>query len=241
MTKTVVVKPTNEVAESQSLAQSIVAMAANPEVDADKLAKLMELGQQFEANEARKAWHSAMARFKENPPKIDKDSTVDFTSSKGRTHYKHASIGNVTEKIAPALAAHGLSAIWKTEQKDGGMIHVTCILSHALGHCEETTMFAAADTSGNKGGIQALGSTISYLERYTILSICGLATHNDDNDGVDSEPISAQQHSTLVDLMAAHVADEKRFLEFWNIGDMSELWASNFDKACKMIKDKPKR
>jgi len=37
--------------------------------------------------------------------------------------------------------------------------------------------------SGNKNPIQAIASTVSYLERYTLLAITGLTTKDMDDDG----------------------------------------------------------
>jgi ERF superfamily len=60
---------------------------------------------------------------------------------------------------------------------------VTCILTHQMGHSEETTLAGAPDNSGSKNSIQAIGSTVTYLERYTLLAATGLAAANGDNDG----------------------------------------------------------
>jgi len=84
-------------------------------------------------------------------------------------------------KITAELSKHGLSASWRTEQN--GQIKVTCRISHSMGHYEETSLSADADTSGSKNAIQAVGSTITYLERYSLLAITGLATEDQDNDG----------------------------------------------------------
>ena len=42
---------------------------------------------------------------------------------------------------------------------------------------------APLDTSGGKNNIQAMGSAVSYLERYTLLAITGLSTKEMDDDG----------------------------------------------------------
>jgi len=152
-------------------------------VDPEYIGKMMELAERSERNEARKAYHEAMAEFKRNPPEIEKDKSVGYeTEKKGFVGYKHASLANVTTKINKALSEHGLSAGWHTDQSDKG-ITVTCTITHRQGHSESTSLTAAADTSGSKNAIQAIGSTVSYLERYTILALTGLATHDMDDDG----------------------------------------------------------
>lgn len=159
----------------------MIRMAVEGKADLDKLEKLLTLQERWDANEAKKAYHKAMAEFKANPPKIDKDKKVGYTTQKGNVGYSHASLSNVTDKISTELSKHGLSASWQTNQN--GMIIVTCKITHVRGHSESTTISAPADTSGAKNAIQAIGSTITYLERYTLLALTGLATHDMDDDG----------------------------------------------------------
>lgn len=158
----------------------LIRTAVSNGANLEQLKGLLDLQEKWEANEARKAYNVAMAEFKANPPKIDKNKTVSF----GNTKYNHASLANVTEKIGVELSKHGLSASWSTKQN--GAILVTCRITHIKGHSEETTLSAPSDTSGSKNAIQAIGSTITYLERYTLLSLTGLATYDQDDDGVAS-------------------------------------------------------
>jgi len=159
-------------------------MALSHNVDIDKLEKMLELQARWEQMEAKKAYTLAMAAFKADPPKINKDRHVKFATQKGTTEYYHASLANVTEKINSSLAAHGLSAAWKTEQNSTSGIVVTCTITHKQGYSESTSLAAGKEQSGTKNDIQAIGSTITYLQRYTLLSLTGLATHDQDDDGV---------------------------------------------------------
>jgi len=162
---------------------AVVIMAMQKGYTPELIEKMMALQERYEANEARKAYHEAMSAFKTNPPEIGKDKNVSYTvQGKGTTSYAHASLANVTGKINRALSEHGLSAGWTTIQNDKG-ITVTCTITHKFGHSESTSLTAAPDTSGSKNAIQAIGSTVSYLERYTILALTGLATHDMDDDG----------------------------------------------------------
>lgn len=200
--------------------------------DLEKLEKLMDLQQRWEANQARKAYSEAMAAFKANPPEIEKDKKVSY----GTTKYNHASLGNVTDKINSALSSHGLSAGWLTKQ-DGNSVTVTCRISHIMGHSEETSLTAANDTSGAKNAIQALGSTISYLERYTILALTGLATHEMDTDGSDTaEHISENQLSQIMDFIDAKGVDKTKFLQYMKCESIETIPAIDFNKAIASLK-----
>jgi len=169
------------------LAMALQAVKAGMSV-ADMRA-MLDLQKDWEANEARKAYVAAMAEFKRNPPEIFKRKQVAFTTRDGdTTSYKHATLGDVTTAIINGLAQHGISHRWDTKQ-DGGRIIVTCILTHNLGHSESTSLEGAPDSSGKKNGIQQVASTVTYLQRYTLLGASGLATKDEeDDDGAGAAP-----------------------------------------------------
>ena len=174
-------------------------------MDLSAMERLMGLQERWDANEAKKAYHQAMAAFKQNPPTIYKDRHVDFTTQKGRTAYDHASIGNVVKQIVASLAEHDLSHSWTTEQREGGQVAVTCTITHKLGHSESVTLQAGRDESGGKNSIQALGSAITYLQRYTLLAITGLAVEDgsdDDGQGADGSAMDAATRLELWTLRA---------------------------------------
>jgi len=150
----------------------------------DEIGKFMDLMERQQANEARQAFVRAMAAFKRNPPDIYKDKAVDFTSQKGRTHYMHATLGNICEQIIGALAQHGISHSWTVEQPSAREVVVTCVLTHELGHSERVQFRAMGDDTGNKNPIQQMASAITYCQRYTLLAACGIAVKDgSDDDG----------------------------------------------------------
>ena len=156
-------------------------LAVTKNADLAQLEKLMDLQDRYEKTEARKAFVSALNGFKANPPAIFKNKAVSY--GVGKTGYKHATLDNVSGAIGEALAAVGISHRWETEQLEGGLIRVTCVLTHVLGHSERVPLQASPDTSGSKNAIQAVGSTVTYLQRYTLLSATGMAVQDQDDDG----------------------------------------------------------
>lgn len=216
----------------------ILHLAVSQGADIDKLEKLMALQERWEANEAKKAYVAAMAAFKKNPPKINKDKNVSYTG----TSYNHASLANVTEKINSALSAHGLSAGWNTEQT-GDNIKVTCTITHEAGHSESTSLSAGPDDSGKKNKIQQIGSTISYLERYTILALAGLATHDMDNDGGGSGPglITESQANTIDSMIKENGLDSnpkyrQNFLKWMKADSIESIKKQDYSTAISGIK-----
>ena len=208
----------------------LIMAAVTGRADLEKLEKLLAIQERWEANEARKLYHKAMAAFKANPPKIEKDKKVGYSTNKGEVGYSHASLANVTDKISAELSKHGLSASWQTKQN--GKVVVICKITHEAGHSEETILSAEADVSGAKNSIQAIGSTITYLQRYTLLSITGLATSDMDDDGRGAtEFIDDNQLGQIRDYLAALNMPEKKFLEYMKIEDIEKMPKSAFKKA----------
>jgi len=209
----------------------LIEMAISKGADLAQVEKLLELKERHEDNEARKSFNKAMSDFKKNPPKIDKDKHVSY----GNTKYNHASLANVVDKISSELSKHGLSASWRTKQN--GQIIVTCKITHELGHSEETSLSANADTSGSKNPIQAIGSAVSYLQRYTLLSITGLATYDGDNDGQGAEEptIDETQVAYINKKLDEIKADRAKFLEYMKIEKVEDMAKKDYAKAMMAI------
>lgn len=216
-------------------------MAVERNADLDQLTKLMDLQERWEKNEARKAFVSALGSFKASPPSIVKNKHVAFDTSKGgRTEYDHATLDQVSEIIGKALSEHGLSHTWKINQDDNAAVQVTCVLTHALGHAEETTLRAMPDNSGGKNLIQQIGSTVTYLERYTLLAATGLAAADQDQDGADGggAVISADQKETLIGLIKETNADTAKLCQYLGVASVDEILAAAFDFAKQALEKK---
>ena len=179
---------TEQSQDQSAVMVSLIQRAATDEAfDLGKLDRLLDVKERWEATEARKAYVAALASFKRNPPQLVKDQQVDFGEGRSRTRYNYASLGDVASQVAAGLAEHGLSHGWSVYQEDG-MVTVACVLTHEAGHSESVKITAPRDESGNKNSIQQVGSTITYLERYTLMAITGLAAHDTDDDGAGRRP-----------------------------------------------------
>ena len=193
---------------------AMVADAVQRGTDPATIKALMDLAERHEANEARKAFVAALTAFKNDPPEIFKTKNVSFGG--GKAAYKHATLADVSTIIGAALSKVGISHRWDTEQLEGGTIRVTCVLTHALGHSERTPLQASPDASGSKNSIQAVGSTVTYLQRYTLLSATGMAV----SDGTDDDGRQGKKMDT------ADVAEYLRQIEECSSEKYAaELWA----------------
>lgn len=158
----------------------------SPNADLDKLERMLAMKERIDAQNARVSFARALAQARAEIPPIIKDATVDFTSAKGKTHYQHETLAGIAKAIDPVLSKFGLSYRFRTGQGQGG-VTVTCIIQHSDGHAEETSLAGAPDQSGNKNGFQAVGSAVTYLQRYTLKAALGLSAEVDD-DGQAAAP-----------------------------------------------------
>lgn len=166
------------------------------DLDLDRLERLMVMQEKWEANEARKAYHAAFAAFKAEAVRIVKNRSVTDGPLKGKSY---AELHSVVDAVTPALSRHGLSASWKLTKDDRDWLEVTCTLTHVNGHSESVSMGGPPDSGGAKNAIQMRASTKSYLERYTLKAITGLAEGGDDDDGGHGygQTSSSEEHPNL--------------------------------------------
>jgi hypothetical protein len=201
------------------------AVTANspPEV----IEKLMMLQERWERREAEKAYAAAIAAVKPELPPIIKNNWVD--QGKGRPTYAHEDLAEIVEKVDPVLAKHGLSYRWKTKTTPDHWVHVTCVLSHAQGHQEESSMDSPPDTTGGKNAVQARGSTMTYLERYTLKAVLGIAASKDDDGrgGPRKKPQTIEASAQVVDPETGEVIDGDALDELLNNGAPPTDWAGD--------------
>jgi hypothetical protein len=178
--------------EQTVLLQVIARAAQDKTIDLDRMERLLVMHERLNARRAEREFTEAMAEFKLNPPRIIKSKRVSFThrDGGGKTEYVHATLGDVCDAAIEGLAKVGISHSWDMEQKDG-RVFVTCILTHRGGHSTRTAMNGAPDDSGKKNPVQQVASTVSYLQRYTLLAATGLATQ-EDTDGLPPEAAPAR-------------------------------------------------
>lgn len=193
--------------------------------------KLMTLQERWDASLARKQFDAAVADAKAEIPAITRNAT-------GHNSKRYADFAAIAKVVDPIIGKHGLSYRFRTTQN--GTIAVTCILSHKAGHSEETTLSGPADGSGNKNAIQAIGSTLTYLQRYSLVQMLGLAAAADDDGkaggsaSVDETPpapgsITEQQEDNIRDLLEAKSVSLAAFLNWVKQKRICDIPADQYD------------
>lgn len=211
----------------------LLALAIEQNASVESLEKLLALQERWDREQARKAYYAARTQFQAMQPPIAKSKQISFN----RTEYSYAPLGEIAEQIRETLAACGLSYRFEQNHTDG--ITVTCIVSHVDGHSESTAMDGPPDTSGSKNSIQSIGSTVTYLQRYTLISALGLTTADQDTDGiVPDEPITDDQAAALKARLAATGSDVKKFCALLAIDSVDAMPSRLYAQADKVLTQK---
>jgi hypothetical protein len=117
-----------------------------------------------------------------NPPK---DSINPHFKS------KYADLATVRDAVTPALSKHGLAVI-QLPCELGDAPALTTLLTHKSGEWVETTIRLRPGKSDPQG----VGSALTYMRRYCLQSVCGVAADDDDDGHAASRPAAAPAKSS---------------------------------------------
>lgn len=192
--------------------------------DLGSVKEMLAMSRELAAEQARQAFDAAMSAAKSEITPVIKNAT-------GHNSKKYADFAAIAKAVDPIISRHGLSYRFRTKQDD--RIHVTCILAHEAGHSEETTLAGPPDATGSKNAIQAIGSTLTYLQRYTLVQALGLAASEDD-DGAsagNAMTISEEQLKKLQTLASEVGGDVAKLCGHFKIDSLPDLPIARFAEA----------
>ena len=198
--------------------QGLISQALTQGLPVETLERLMDLSDRWEEKQAKAAFFKSLSVFQSKCPELIKQKKVNYPSKTGgNVNYNYAPLGKITKSIQSLLLECELSYRWEFEDVED-KIKCTCIVTHSMGHSENTTMTAGKDTTGNKNDIQSIGSTRTYLQRYTLIGALGLSTADQDNDGQTQPPKNnveapKQLDKTLVIISKIHAKTKKEDLQ----------------------------
>ena len=230
--------------DSAALISVIERAATNPEVDIDKMERLLDMQERMLDRQAKADFNVAYNLVSAELPTIGKRGELKVKSKKeGVAPFitPYALFEDINETIKPILARHNMSLRFKTETKES-TVRVTAVLSHISGHSEETSFTVPADVGGSKNHVQAMGSSISYAKRYTLVAILNITTFKEDDDGFKAgfkaDQISEMQAKTIIKALGN---DEKRIdalCKHYSIESVSELPTHSYTDALTKAKRK---
>ncbi len=204
--------------------------AVSQGADIEVLTKLMDLQERWERNQARKAFDEAVAQAKAEIKPIVKNRSGHNS--------KYADMAAVANAIDPIISKFGLSYRYRASQEE--KISVTCILSHKMGHWEENPLSGPPDKTGSKNDIQAIGSTLTYLQRYSLMLALGLAaSQDDDGKAAGGDLITEEQVESLMTLITEiGTIDLPKFLKYLKVEKLEDLKAKDYQRAIDAAESK---
>lgn len=227
----------------------IIARAAfDPKVDADKVERLLAQARLSKADDANAAYIRALVKMKPLLPVIDRNGCIvihekgkDKTPENVIQSTPYALWEDIDAAITPILNEHGFVLTFRTGNIGTGSdarVMVTGVLSHEMGHSEESEMALPLDTSGSKNNVQAAGSSTSYGKRYTAGALLNLRFKGQDDDGQlggSTGLVSDAQAEKILELLTRDKADVGLFCKSMKVESIIELPASRYREAIERI------
>ena len=220
-----------DITQRDTFVAMVERLAANPDVDPDKMQKLVDMQMQIMDRNAKTSFYDAMNLVQAGIPSVLPDSRNP------QTHSDYASLRAISAAIKPIYTAEGFSASFsegKSDKEDH--IRVDGLLRHRDGHSEsDYKADLPLDKTGMKGSvnktdIHAAGSTFTYGRRYLTCMMFDVAVGFDlDGNQPDGSPI--RDHFEIIAQIKQHIADdepEKALKEWRSLGPdiMDDLWVA---------------
>jgi hypothetical protein len=170
------------VASATTLLQVIQQAATNPQVDIDKMERLMAMHERMTAREAEAAWNGAMADCQRELRQVAPDAFNPQTRS------RYATYPALDAALRPVYSKHGFSLSFDTDASPiEECIRVIALVSRG-GFTRTYKIDMPRDGKGAKGGdvmtkTHATGAGMQYGMRYLLKGIFNVAIGDMDNDG----------------------------------------------------------
>lgn len=163
------------------------------------------------------------------------------TKNAANPHFKsrYADLAEILNTIKPVMTKHGLAVVQFPGFEEGHAT-VETQLVHESGEW-------IAGTSGaplQKNDPQGVGSAITYLRRYSLAALAGIAQEDDDGNAASGqngravEYITASQAADLRALIDEVAADEGKFLLYLRASSVERITKADYQKAVTALERK---
>lgn len=212
--------------------------AMNPDVDIEKMERLLAMQERILDRNAESAFAAAMTSVQSKLP------TVFRASDNTQTGSKYAKHEAMAKAIKPIYTAEGFSITFSEgDSPKEKHVRILGILRHSSGHKELHHVDIPLDIAGIKGTVNktethATGSTFSYGRRYLTLLMFDVAT-GDDNDGNGpADTITEEQAANLQALIEEVGANKAGFLRAMNVTSLDQIPAKLYQRGVKALEAK---
>jgi hypothetical protein len=168
----------------EALRDFIEGLGCDRNLGAEELSVLLVNYEQLKAREAEARFSAALARMQPKLPVIDELGAI--LGPDGEPVATYATWEDTVEAIRPILARFGFSLSFRPGLSVRGNPTVTGVLRHRGGHKEEGELELPPDLTGGKNAVQAVGSALSYGQRYVARMLLSLTSRGCDDDAGSS-------------------------------------------------------
>lgn len=155
----------------------------DPNVDIDKMERLIAMHERVQAEQNRREFDNAMASAQEAM------KAIRANMENKQTHSEYASYAQLDKAVRPIYSQHGFALTFNTgDAPNPNEVRVLCTVSHRAGHRQDYKIDMPADGKGPQGAAvmtrtHATGAAASYGQRYLLKLIFNLAVGDVDDDG----------------------------------------------------------
>lgn len=232
-----------EVADYGASLMAVIAKAArDPNVDIDKMERLLQMQERVEARQAEAAFSQAMNKAQSDMRPIAANASNPQTKS------RYATFDKLDRVLRPIYTDNGFSLSFdEGESPKPDHVRVLCYVSHVAGHTRTYHRDMPADGKGAKGGdvmtkTHAAGAAGSYGARYLLKGIFNVAVGEEDDDGNESHArpnlIGDVQWAEIISLIEATNTETAKFCEAFGIESVKALPVNAFGRAKAMLNRK---
>ncbi len=219
-----------------TIIRGILEAATNPDVDIDKMERLMAMHERLVSNQNEARFTGAMNKAQGEMRRVEADLYNEQTRS------KYASYAALDRSLRPIYTVNGFNLSFDTDDspKDEH-VRVVCIVSHDGGHASRRHIDMPADGKGAKGGdvmtkTHATGAAIQYGMRYLLKMIFNVAIGEDDQDGNGPVACITEDQAADIESLIKEVGAEKpRFLKWCKSDSIEEIAVSKYARCVKKL------
>jgi len=225
-----------EVAENTT-AHIILQAVKDPAVDPAKLRELLAVQREWQADQSRAAFNSAVTRFQHAAPIVAK---LDMAHNK-----KYSRMDRIWREIRPLIQECGLSVTWERVDLQDGMCVLSGHLRHADGHSEPIGyMLPLPDALSGQNAAQRFGSATTYAKRYATCAVLGIQTGEDDDGnaagGGSGATVTEDQAARLAELCEATGTDKAKLCGWAGCQTLGDFPAAKYEEAMRTLKAREK-
>lgn len=199
--------------QQPTMLQVVMAAAGDPNTDADKLERLLNIGLTLEEEkrkqEFNRAFHAAYSEISQI--RITKNGTILYEGRNGKadSKIKFVKHDDLSRAIKPVLTKHGLTQTFSAEivQQPPKTVVVLTIM-HVNGYSKDwrSVPMPMVDSGGGKNDVQGAGSISTYGRRFAIMEAFDIVAEDADDNGslgAGAQLITQDQGDKITDILDA--------------------------------------